>query len=126
MRVNLTKKEIINSVFMQIGFSRKMSESILEDILTDIVKNLKKHKVVKISNFGTFHIRFKKKRVGRNPKTKEEKIIKDLGNIIQAYQEVARRLGIMPEETNISEVKKFAKTTSIKFLFSSYIPILEI
>ena len=77
MRVNLTKKEIINSVFMQIGFSKKMSESILEDILTDIVNNLKKYKVVKISNFGTFHIRYKKKRVGRNPKTKEEKIIKE-------------------------------------------------
>ena len=77
MRVNLTKKEIINSVFMQIGFSKKMSESILEDILTDIVNNLKKYKVVKISNFGTFHIRYKKKRVGRNPKTNEEKIIKE-------------------------------------------------
>ena len=76
MRVNLTKKEIINSVFMQIGFSKKMSESILEDILSDIIKNLKKYKVVKISNFGTFHVRFKKKRIGRNPKTKEEKIIK--------------------------------------------------
>jgi len=77
MRVNLTKKEIINSVFMQIGFSKKVSESILEDILTDIVKNLKKYKVVKISNFGTFHIRYKKRRVGRNPKTKEEKVIKE-------------------------------------------------
>ncbi len=77
MRVNLTKKEIINSVFMQIGFSKKMSESILEDILSDIVKNLKKYKIVKISNFGTFHIRFKKSRVGRNPQTKEEKIIKE-------------------------------------------------
>ncbi len=77
MRINLTKKEIINSVFMQIGFSKKMSESILEDILSDIVKNLKKYKIVKISNFGTFHIRFKKSRVGRNPKTKEEKIIKE-------------------------------------------------
>ena len=77
MRVNLTKKEIINSVFMQIGFSKKMSESILEDILSDIVKNLKRHKIVKISNFGTFHIRFKKSRVGRNPRTREEKIIKE-------------------------------------------------
>ena len=77
MRVNLTKKEIINSVFMQIGFSKKMSESILEDIMSDIVKNLKKFKVVKISNFGTFHIRFKKIRIGRNPKTKERKIIKE-------------------------------------------------
>ena len=62
---------------MQIGFSKKMSESILEDILSDIVKNLKKFKVVKISNFGTFHIRFKKSRIGRNPKTKEKKIIKE-------------------------------------------------
>ncbi len=77
MRVNLTKKEIINSVFMQIGFSKKMSESILEDILSNIVRSLKKYKVVKISNFGTFHIRHKKSRVGRNPKTKEEKIIKE-------------------------------------------------
>ena len=77
MRVNLTKKEIINSVFMQIGFSKKMSESILEDILSDIVKNLKRYKVVKISNFGTFHIRFKKSRVGRNPKTKKETTIKE-------------------------------------------------
>ena len=62
---------------MQIGYSKKVSESILEDILADIVKSLKKHKVVKISNFGTFHIRFKKSRVGRNPKTKEKKIIKE-------------------------------------------------
>ncbi len=77
MRLNLTKKEIINSVFMQIGFSKKMAESILEDILSDIVKNLKKYKVVKISNFGTFHIRFKKSRIGRNPMTKEKKIIKE-------------------------------------------------
>ena len=77
MRVNLTKKEIINSVFMQIGFSKKMTESILEDILLNIVKNLKNHKIVKISNFGTFKIRFKKSRIGRNPKTKEKKIIKE-------------------------------------------------
>ncbi len=39
---------------------------------------------------------------------------KDLGDLIEAYQDVARRLGIMPEETNISEVN-FGKTTSIKF-----------
>ena len=77
MRINLTKKEIIHSIYMQLGFSKKLSESILEDILSDIVKNLKKYKVVKISNFGTFHIRFKKSRVGRNPKTKEKKIIKE-------------------------------------------------
>ena len=77
MRNNLTKKDLINSIYMQIGFSKKISESILEDILSDIIKNLKKYKVVKISNFGTFRIRFKKSRIGRNPKTKEKKVIKE-------------------------------------------------
>ena len=47
-------------------------------------------------------------------KLDKDRFRKDLGNIIQAYQEVARRLGIMPEETNVSEVK-FGKPTSVKF-----------
>ena len=47
-------------------------------------------------------------------KLDKDRFRKDLGNIIQAYQEVARRLGIMPEETNISEVN-FGKTMPIKF-----------
>ncbi len=47
-------------------------------------------------------------------KLDKDRFRKDLGNVIQAYQEVARRLGIMPEETNISEVN-FGKTVPIKF-----------
>jgi phosphoribosylaminoimidazole-succinocarboxamide synthase len=47
-------------------------------------------------------------------KLDKDRFRKDLGNLIDAYQDVARRLGIMPEETNISEVN-FGKTTSIKF-----------
>ena len=47
-------------------------------------------------------------------KLDKDRFRKDLGNIIEAYQEVARRLGITPEETNISEVN-FGKTVSIKF-----------
>jgi len=77
MRINLTKKEIINSLYMQIGFSKKISENLLEDILSIIVENLKKHKKIKISNFGTFSIRSKKSRFGRNPKTKEKKLISE-------------------------------------------------
>ena len=76
MRINLTKKEIINSIYMQIGFSKKISENLLEDMIDIIVKNLVKHKIIKLSKFGTFSIRSKKSRIGRNPKTKEEKIIK--------------------------------------------------
>ena len=77
MRINLTKKEIINSLYMQIGFSKKISEGLLEDILNIIVGNLKKYKKIKISNFGTFSLRSKKSRLGRNPKTKEKKIISE-------------------------------------------------
>ena len=47
-------------------------------------------------------------------KLDKDRFRKDLGNIIQAYQDVARRFGIMPEETNISEVN-FGKTIPIKF-----------
>ena len=47
-------------------------------------------------------------------KLDKDRFRKDLGNVIQGYQEVARRLNIMPEETNISEVN-FGKTASIKF-----------
>jgi len=77
MRINLTKKEIINSLYMQIGFSKKISEDLLEDILNIIVGNLKKYKKIKLSNFGTFSLRSKKSRLGRNPKTKEKKIISE-------------------------------------------------
>ncbi len=75
MRTNLTKKDLINSIYMQIGFSKKISETLLEDIFQIILLNIIKHKKVKISKFGTFTLRNKKKRIGRNPKTKEIKVI---------------------------------------------------
>ena len=75
MRVNLTKKNLINSIYMQIGFSKKISENLLEDTMQTIIENLKKNKKLKISKFGTFSIRNKKSRTGRNPLTKEKKII---------------------------------------------------
>ena len=77
MRVNLTKKEIINSIYMQLGFSKKISENLLEDFLSIVLNELKKNKKVKISNFGTFTLRFKKSRIGRNPKTLKQTIISD-------------------------------------------------
>ena len=75
MRVNLTKKDLINSIYMQIGFSKKISQNLLEDVMQTIIENLKKNKKLKISKFGTFSIRNKKSRIGRNPLTKEKKII---------------------------------------------------
>jgi len=77
MRINLTKKDIVNSVYMQIGYSKNILDAILNDILALIINNLKKKKKIKISNFGTFEVRYKKQREGRNPKTKEKKLISE-------------------------------------------------
>ena len=60
---------------MQIGFSKKISETLLDDIFEVILNNILIHKKVKIAKFGTFTIRKKNERIGRNPKTKEIKII---------------------------------------------------
>ena len=75
MRINLTKKDLVNLVYMQLGFSKQISETLIEDFLVTIVKNIKSEKKLKLSKFGTFSIRQKKSRIGRNPKTKESKVI---------------------------------------------------
>ena len=75
MRVNLTKKDLVNLIYMQLGFSKQISENLIEDFLSTILKNIIDEKKLKISKFGTFSIRQKKSRIGRNPKTKETKMI---------------------------------------------------
>ena len=82
MRINLTKKEIINSVYMQLGLSKKIIENLLEDLLSILLDDIIEHKKVKISKFGTFILRNKKSRVGRNPKTLEKKIISERNVIL--------------------------------------------
>tara|TARA_B100001027_G_scaffold193120_1_gene148251 strand:- start:847 stop:1140 length:294 start_codon:yes stop_codon:yes gene_type:complete len=82
MRINLTKKDIINSIYMQLGFSKKISENLLEDLLSIILDELLKNKKVKIPKFGIFILRYKKSRIGRNPKTNENKIISERNVIL--------------------------------------------
>ena len=77
MRINLTKKDLVNLIYMQLGFSKQISENLIEDFLSTIVSNIKNEKKLKLSKFGTFSIRQKKSRIGRNPKTKETKIISE-------------------------------------------------
>ena len=60
IRKNLTKKDLINSVYMQIGFSKSISENLIDDFLKTIIENLKNEKKLKLSKFGTFSIRSKK------------------------------------------------------------------
>ena len=75
MRLNLTKKDLVNSVYMQLGFSKEISENLIEDFFSSLFISVKKDGKLKLSKFGTFSLREKKSRVGRNPKTKEEKTI---------------------------------------------------
>ena len=77
MRINLTKKDLVNLIYMQIGFSKNVSENLIDDFFQTIIDNLLKEKTLKLSKFGTFTVRQKKSRIGRNPKTKEEKIISE-------------------------------------------------
>ncbi len=77
MRINLKRKDLVNIIYMQIGFSKLISENLIEDFFSLITLNLKKEKKIKISKFGTFFVRSKKSRIGRNPKTKEKKIISE-------------------------------------------------
>ena len=77
MRVNLTKKELVNLVYMQVGYSKQIAENLIEEFFALIIQNLKKEGQIKISKFGTFTVRVKKSRIGRNPKTKEIKEISE-------------------------------------------------
>ena len=75
MRINLTKKDLVNSIYMRLGFSKQISENLIDDFFSIIILNIKNEKKLKLSKFGTFSFRLKKSRIGRNPKTKETKII---------------------------------------------------
>ena len=75
MRINLTKKDLVNSIYMQLGFSKLISENLIDDFIQIIILSFFKEKKIKLSKFGTFEIRHKRSRIGRNPKTKESKEI---------------------------------------------------
>ena len=77
MRTNLTKKDLVNIIYMNVGFSKQISEHLIDEFFSLITLNLKKEKKLKLTKFGTFFIKSKKSRIGRNPKTKEDKIISE-------------------------------------------------
>ena len=91
-RNNLTKKDLVNSVYMQIGFSKNIAENLIDDLLATIMENLKNEKKLKLSKFGTFSIRSKKSRIGRNPKTKEQKTISHRNVVLFKASKVFKNL----------------------------------
>ena len=69
---NFTRKDLSNSIFKELGFSKNFSSTIVDDFFETLIQHLVKFRKIKISSFGTFEVINKKERIGRNPKTKEE------------------------------------------------------
>ncbi len=68
----VTRAQLSESVYQEVGLSRHESAELVESILAEISKALSKGESVKISSFGSFSVRHKGRRIGRNPKTGEE------------------------------------------------------
>ena len=71
----ITRADVAETIYQEIGLSRKDSNEILDMILDEIVKDLSNGNDGKLSSFGTFSLRHKKERSGRNPKTGVEAVI---------------------------------------------------
>lgn len=68
----LTRMDLSEAVFREVGLSRNESSQLVERVLDEMSDALVKGEQVKISSFGTFSVRDKAARVGRNPKTGQE------------------------------------------------------
>jgi integration host factor subunit alpha len=69
MKKTWTRNDIIEAISENVGLSLTDSSTIIEEIFEFILNELEKGEDVKISSFGTFSVRHKKSRIGRNPKT---------------------------------------------------------
>ena len=67
---NFTRKDLSNKVYQNLGFSKNLTSSIIDDFIESLISELIKLDKIKISSFGTFKVTNKKERIGRNPKTK--------------------------------------------------------
>ena len=72
---NITRDDIAEFINNEFGLTKKDCINLVNDIIEEIIKGLNEHSIVKIHNFGTFKLRRKNARIGRNPKTKEEVMI---------------------------------------------------
>ena len=72
LKINFTRRNLTNKVYQNLGFSKNISSSLINDFFETIITELIKTNKIKISSFGTFEVVNKKERIGRNPKTKIE------------------------------------------------------
>jgi integration host factor subunit alpha len=72
---NFTRKNLSNKIYKELGYPKNLSSKLVDSFFEIIVNKLCESSIVKVTNFGTFKVLDKKKRIGRNPKTKVEFVI---------------------------------------------------
>ncbi len=77
MNKNITRDDIAEAINLDFGLSKKDCLNLVNDIIEIIISGLENKQIVKIHNFGTFKLKRKKSRIGRNPKTKKEFLISE-------------------------------------------------
>lgn len=75
MSDTLTKADIVEHLVAKTGLKKTEAKEIVESFFSLLSENLSKGQDIKLSGFGNFNIKDKKERPGRNPKTKEEKVV---------------------------------------------------
>ena len=70
--MTVTRADLTEAVYQEVGLSRNESAQLVESVLEEIASTLAGGESVKVSSFGTFSVRHKAERIGRNPKTGEE------------------------------------------------------
>ena len=74
---NVTREDIAQYINEEFGLTKKDCNKVVNDLIDEIINGLIRNKIVKIHNFGTFKLKKKNARIGRNPKTKEEFMISE-------------------------------------------------
>ena len=75
VKKNFTRKDLSNKIYQNLGFSKSYSTIVIDNFFETLIQELLRSNKIKVSSFGTFKVIYKKERIGRNPKTKEEAII---------------------------------------------------
>jgi len=82
VKKNITKDILLNKINSQFGLTKVFSEKIINELIFYLIHHIKKDKIIKIKNFGTFKVLKKNERIGRNPKTREEFLIRGRNVIV--------------------------------------------
>jgi integration host factor subunit alpha len=127
----ITRQYLSDLVYKELGISKVEASNFIDDIFEFITLQLEKKNKVKIANFGSFNIRHKNERIGRNPKTKEQKVISSrtvvtfkpskilkikLIKMSEKSAEALKTIGEVAKELNLIEVETGkAKTYILRF-----------